>query len=209
MKSRLFCNHCDKYFEVDIENIRLVQEFKGEHILFAHNTYFYNYGCFFKELNKLKRIHETVGNIAMAQSTLDWLKLNDYKIQDINMQGSYGNTALMKASREGNAEIVHELLKAGADINVNNVDGNKAIWLACFGENPEVVKLLIDEGIEIDTINVNGVTPLMYAASSAKEEMVEMLLEAGADVKIKNHDDFTALDLAVTPKILKMMRERV
>jgi hypothetical protein len=36
--------------------------------------------------------------------------------------------------------------------------------------------------------------------------MVEMLLNAGADGSLKNPDDFSALDLAVTPKILKMIR---
>ena len=66
--------------------------------------------------------------------------------------------------------------------------------------------MLIDAGIEIDTVNVNGVTPLMYAASSGKEKMVKMLLDAGADCRIKNPDDFSALDLAVTPAILKRLR---
>jgi len=46
----------------------------------------------------------------------------------------------------------------------------------------------------------------MYVASSGKELMVKMLLDAGADVHIKNPDDFTALELAVTPKILRMLR---
>ena len=46
----------------------------------------------------------------------------------------------------------------------------------------------------------------MYAASSGKETMVKMLLDAGADKKIKNPDDFTALDLAATIKIVKMLR---
>lgn len=68
--------------------------------------------------------------------------------------------------------------------------------------------MLIDAGIEIDTPNVNGVTSLMYAASSGKETMVQMLVDAGADVSIKNPDDFTALDLAVTPKILRLLRQK-
>lgn len=67
--------------------------------------------------------------------------------------------------------------------------------------------MLINSGIEIDTCNVNGVTSLMYAASSGKEAIVKLLIDAGADVSIKNPDDFTALDLAVTPKILKLLRD--
>lgn len=142
----------------------------------------------------------------MDKDTLAWLKKNDYDLNDIDIQGSYGNTALMKASREGNADIVAQLLDAGADTSLLNVDGNTALWLACFGENPKVLSLLIHAGIEIDTPNVNGVTSLMYASSSGKKEMVEMLVNAGADVSIKSPDDFTALDLAVTQQILKILR---
>jgi ankyrin repeat protein len=135
-----------------------------------------------------------------------WLAANSYTLDDLNKQGHFGNTALMKAAREGNAHITKKLLDAGADVTCKNVDGNTALWLACFGENPEVVALLLDAGIEVDTLNVNGVTSLMYAASSAKETMVQMLVDAGADVTIQSPDDFSALDLAVTPKILKILK---
>jgi ankyrin repeat protein len=147
------------------------------------------------------------GKINMSEETLRWLKKNDYTLSNIDLQGNYGNTALMKAAREGNAEIFSELIKLGANIHIKNIDGNTALWLACFGENPEIIKMLINQGIEIDTLNVNGVTPLMYAASSGKEEIVSMLVDAGADVHIKNPDDFSALDLAITPKILRTLQK--
>lgn len=60
----------------------------------------------------------------MTQKTLTWLEANDYSAKNID---AYGNTALMKAAREGNAEIVKELLDAGADINLKNIDGNTAL----------------------------------------------------------------------------------
>ena len=145
----------------------------------------------------------------MRSSTLQWLEANGYTPDNLELQGNYGNTALMKAAREGDAAIVAELLEAGADVGRTNVDGNTALWLACFGDNPEVVERLITAGIPVDTVNVNGVTELMYAASSGKERMVEMLLQAGADPMLKNPDDFTAVELAVTPKILRMLRKGV
>jgi ankyrin repeat protein len=143
----------------------------------------------------------------MTQQTLEWLEANDYRSDTLDLQGSYGNTALMKAAREGNAAIVDELLQAGADPVLKNVDGNQALWLACFGENPEVVRLLITAGCDVDNANVNGVTPLMYTASSGKEQMVEMLLDAGADPSLKNPDDFTAFDLSATLKIFRLLKQ--
>jgi hypothetical protein len=55
MKARLFCHHCGKHYEVAIEEIRAVQAIERERFTFAHNTYFYTGGCFFKTAAQYKR----------------------------------------------------------------------------------------------------------------------------------------------------------
>jgi len=55
MTTRLFCKHCDKFYEVDIKDIRFMQEHMSEDLSFSHNTYFFNDGCFFKKLNTFKK----------------------------------------------------------------------------------------------------------------------------------------------------------
>lgn len=57
----------------------------------------------------------------LSPETLSWPKANDYAPADLDHAGNYGNTALMKAAREGNAAIVRELLAAGADIAARSV----------------------------------------------------------------------------------------
>lgn len=55
MTARLFCSHCNKYYEVDLTQIRLMQSMKEENFSFAHNTYFYeSENCFFKIFNSLQ-----------------------------------------------------------------------------------------------------------------------------------------------------------
>lgn len=54
MTSRLFCEHCDKFYEVDINDIRFMKEKKNESMHFKHNTYFFKDGCFFQKLKKIK-----------------------------------------------------------------------------------------------------------------------------------------------------------
>jgi len=46
----------------------------------------------------------------------------------------------------------------------------------------------------------------MYSASAGKEDMVKLLLKAGANKELKNLDDFKAIDLAVTPRIFKLLK---
>ena len=55
MTARLFCEHCDKFYEVNLEDVRLMLKDKKECLNFAHNTYFYKGGCFFETLKKTKK----------------------------------------------------------------------------------------------------------------------------------------------------------
>lgn len=136
----------------------------------------------------------------------DWMMVYGYDPENINDTDDYDNTPLMRAAREGNLGALRELLDLGADMSRINTDGNTALWFACYADCPNAMKMLLDAGIEVDTQNDNKVTPLMYAASSGKEAAVEVLIEHGADATLKNLDDFSALDLAVTPKILRILR---
>lgn len=137
-----------------------------------------------------------------------WMEAKDYLMEDINHQGEHGYTALMRAAKDGETDIVRQILaQDGLDLNLTNVDGNNALWNGCFADSEAIVKMLIEAGIDIDGVNDNGVTALMYTASSGKGTMTRMLLDAGADRTIKNLDGFTALDLAATRAIVKMLRE--
>lgn len=135
-----------------------------------------------------------------------WFKRNNYNLCDINAAGVYGNTALMQAAREGNVEIVKELIHLDAILDIKNDDGNTALWNACFGESYECFDALVKAGIDINSQNCSGVTVLMYSSCTGKEDFVEMLLNAGADTQIENIDGFKAIDLAVTPKIVSLLK---
>jgi len=55
MTARLFCSHCNKYYEVDLTQIKLMQNHNNEEMLFTHNTYFYDKDiCFFKAFNNIQ-----------------------------------------------------------------------------------------------------------------------------------------------------------
>ena len=136
-----------------------------------------------------------------------WMKHHGYDLADINRRGEHDYTALMRAAKDGEADIVAELLKVeGIDLNLRNVDGNNALWNACFANSHAIAEMLIAAGIAIDCVNDNGVTALMYTASSGREALTQLLIEAGADTTIRNLDDFTALDLASTYRTVKMLR---
>lgn len=141
-----------------------------------------------------------------SENTKLWFTQNDYDLNDINKVGKHGNSALMKAVREAKVGIVKEILEQKPELETKNVDGNTALWNACFGQNYKCVEMLVNAGIKLDTMNDNGVTALMYSASAGKEDMVKLLLDFRADKTLENLDGFKAIDLAVTPKIFKLLR---
>ena len=112
----------------------------------------------------------------------------------------------MKASREANLSIVDELISLNVDLNVKNIDGNSALWNACFGDSYACFEALVSAGINIDSQNVNNVTSLMYCASAGKDIFVELLIKHKANTELMSLDDFKAIDLAVTPKIVKLLK---
>lgn len=142
----------------------------------------------------------------MTSQLKEWLSLNEYSQDDLNSVGKYGNSAIMKASREANISIVDELISLNVDLNVKNIDGNSALWNACFGNSYECFEALVKAGIDIDSQNVNNVTSLMYCASAGKDDFVELLLNHNAETNLVSLDGFNALDLAVTPKIVKLLK---
>ncbi len=142
----------------------------------------------------------------MTSNLKEWLTQNEYSHDNLNSVGKYGNSAIMKASREANLSIVDELISLNVDLNVKNIDGNSALWNACFGDSYACFEALVSAGINIDSQNVNNVTSLMYCASAGKDIFVELLIKHKANTELISLDDFKAIDLAVTPKIVKLLK---
>jgi ankyrin repeat protein len=115
-------------------------------------------------------------------------------------------TALIRACQLGRADIVAELLDAGAKLDAVDGHGNDALWAACYSADLPTLALLVKAGIALNRQNPLGSSSLMYAASAGRTQAVEYLLRAGADTKLENQDGFTALDLAANLEILKLLK---
>lgn len=135
-----------------------------------------------------------------------WLESLGFPADGVNATVENRMTPLMKAAREGLADIIRQLLAAGAQLEARNADGNTALWLACVGNHLDVIDILVDAGINIDNLNDNGASSLMYASSAGKADVVERLLARGADPTPETPEGFSALDLASTRECLALLR---
>ncbi len=103
---------------------------------------------------------------------------------DVNARMAGEGTALIVAAKQGNVDIVRELIKLGANVNKPSAgDGNPLIAAAAY-DHLEVAKLLVAAGANVNAVVVGDETPLINAARSGKLAMVRYLVEHGADVNL-------------------------
>lgn len=112
---------------------------------------------------------------------------------DVNTVDREGNTLVMLAVRDDNAELLDQLLLRRARVNVRNRHGDTALRLAAFAGKLTFVQRLVEAGAEINTY---GWTPLSYAAFNGHAPVVDYLLKRGAQVDAKTENGSTALMFA-------------
>lgn len=118
---------------------------------------------------------------------------------------------IIEASRNGNIDIVKEIISTGADVNEVGADGDTALIWASFYGHTAIVKELINKGADINYTDNTGNTALIEASCNGRTEIVKDLLKAGAIV-IPNIHGQTALKLASQngyTDIIKFIKEQM
>lgn len=108
-------------------------------------------------------------------------------LDDLDVAGPDGTTALHWAARDSNLEAIRMLLEGGADVDAANRYGVTALSLAVTSGNAEVVKVLLEAGADPDHALPEGETVLMTAARTGNADVVRILLEHGADLEAREH----------------------
>jgi|GEM_PF-5139230 len=104
---------------------------------------------------------------------------------EINAQNYEGETPLIKAVINKDANLVAELLKKGADVNLADGKGNTPLIYACLLNNKDVIKAVLDAGnLNINHQNNAGISAYLVVAQrdglerlspAAVEKMLETL----------------------------------
>lgn len=133
-------------------------------------------------------------------------RLYDPSIFDFETQPE--QTALLWAAAEGHAEVVSELIKAGADFKAPLASGFTPLLFAVRNGHIDAVKVLIAAGVDVNQrINPDtdwrhtgyssrlrpDATALHVAVENGRFELASYLLEAGADPNAADKVGYTAL----------------
>jgi hypothetical protein len=125
--------------------------------------------------------------LAAAQGDRDMVALLLWLGAEANaVTGSDDRTALIAAARGGHAEVVRELVAAGAPVNyVSSLGWTALMEAVIFGDgtarSAATVQALLDAGARARFRDWTGTTPLRIARLLRHDAVAELLIAAGAN----------------------------
>jgi ankyrin repeat protein len=113
-----------------------------------------------------------------------------------NLRNDKGDSLLMLAAYNVQAEATRVILEAGGDPELANDRGQTPLAGAAFKGDRDIASLLLAHGAAVDGTGTGSRTALMTAAMFNRTEMVALLLAHGADPDMRDGAGQTAAALA-------------
>lgn len=118
-----------------------------------------------------------------------------------------GILPLERATRDGNAEIVHMLLQRGADPNMaGTMSRDPPFMVALRRQNMGIIRAFVERGVNVNMTSRDGL-PAIHAAGTL--DTIEVLRAAGADLNTRNEKGETMLTAWLRKKVTPTNREVV
>ncbi|CAK8989360.1 Putative ankyrin repeat protein RF_0381, partial [Durusdinium trenchii] len=123
---------------------------------------------------------------------------------DPNAQDSNGLSVVEQVCVAGRADLLEDLVKAGADLSVSHGDAKESLLhkSAKFNGGHVITEVLLREGLDIDTPNKEGTTALHYHIARGHPLSVAWMLKKGASATLRDSFGRNALHvLALFPNM--------
>jgi len=117
--------------------------------------------------------------------------------------------ALLRAmQRNGQKELVEELILARADVDAKDPDQNRPLHMATHhgrALDTRVVRMLLENRADPNACNAEMRTPMHCAAGAGLGRVVRMLTEFRGDVNREDRQGLTPLQMAADPAVAKQL----
>ena len=123
----------------------------------------------------------------------------------VNSVNSLRQSSLYLAAREGEAEAMRLLIKAGADIDGRGSEMSPLAVAALMGHT-HCVQLLIRNRADLNLVGENGHSPLMNAVKLNRLSVAKVLLDAGAETQSLDRSGDSLLVVAINENLPEMFR---
>lgn len=110
--------------------------------------------------------------------------------------GAVNAGPLHDAAREGDLDVISQLLSQGVDVNSRDESRETALIEAALSAQTRIAAVLIEAKADIEARNDRGFTALHAAAYSGSVEIAALLLDHGAEVDALSKHKITPLHVA-------------
>ena len=177
------------------------------------------------DVNARSKFGNTPLTVAAAQArngeVVRYLLAHGASVKDA--RNDLDQTALSRAARAGDLDMVRLLIEKGSDANTRDRIGFTPLMFAAANNDPEMARLLLAKGADINAqmgpfantvkhgpVAVGKLSALMFAVTAGSVDLVRQLLDAGANVNAQDVRGMTALMLAVasdhaSPEVVRML----
>ena len=124
---------------------------------------------------------------------------------DVNRSDKHGRTAIMGAAVLGHLGCIDSLVLGGADVGLADENGCAAISQCAHQGDVQCLEALLRAGADVNHTSSENFTPLMAAACKGYHGCVDALLRAGAELHHVNIHGQTALQIASTVPIRRLL----
>ncbi len=116
---------------------------------------------------------------------------------DPNAPDKDGATPLLRALKEGRADVAADLVGRGADLNRPDYDGATPLHAAIANGQTDVAKRLLAGGADVTVRNAKGQTALQAAALAGRADLIPDLIARGVPVDQYDNEGNSPLALAL------------
>lgn len=131
------------------------------------------------DLPNLKGCSALLEAVSLEDAAMTRLLLQNGAQVDCRWYQQANITPLMLAAARGKAELLQDLLAAGANPDALGGENVTALILAVRGGSLDCVKALLAARANVNAYDHHCCTPLLYAVESSRADMVDALLERG------------------------------
>ena len=113
---------------------------------------------------------------------------------------------LITAAREGQLEVIKDLMTQRQDVDCELKYGSSALMIAASRGHDDIVRAIASVGGKANRRNKFGISPLSEAAERGHHKVLRTLVEFGADVNMLHNNGGTAILAAAVRRDLKTVK---
>ncbi len=157
-----------------------------------------------RDIDEVKRLinFKIVNYVSMYNTRIDWWYGTPLMIAIKNYNRIDKTDFKLKQDW---IEIINLLIKKSSNVNEVGFMCYSPLHEAVKGKDQKVIDILIDNGAIIDRKNCHGSTPLHIAVELNNVNAITKMIDAGANPYLKNNKQESAIELAETQEIYKLL----